>query len=498
MWKATVAHGFRLHARAARDAEGGAAGASRGEPHGPGGSARALSPPRGEPRTLEGASSSRRLTGRGVRWGWDTGARGGKAAASWGMSERERVYNTLLYVPLQVERLLSFGSAVCLTSFLDLFTQMPARIARAALGALAPARWRRPLSADALCDVCWALLIAVVWLSLSFISTSEIYHYIHGQVQEVIKLYGLLTILDVFDKIFLNLNVDCLEALGGSCAAVAGGTCSRGGRSFAEGPSPAAAARRSDWLRLGADFFVCAGVMLLHSFVLLCEAIAFSVAVTSESGNLMAILLSNNFNEIKSSVFKNMSVDKVWRMSILDIVERFHIVCALGFVLVHSMLVKGTMVPSPALAWQCASIVLIENVVDVLKHAFAGKLNDVKPGLYSEYLNDLCTKAADSRNENMHRVVNFVPLVPAVLLVRVAVPFARKIWKKACGLGMWKEALLGFALLYAALLLFQLALGWGLRKCAGLYRDYFEDPERPAVKRPWIVRTRAPPHQKVE
>lgn len=243
---------------------------------------------------------------------------------------------------------------------------------------------------------------------------------------------------------------------------------------------------------------MCAGVMLLHSFVLLCEAIAFSVAVTSESGNLMAILLSNNFNEIKSSVFKNMSVDKVWRMSILDIVERFHIVCALGFVLVHSMLVKGTMVPSPALAWQCASIVLIENVVDVLKHAFAGKLNDVKPGLYSEYLNDLCTKAADSRNENMHRVVNFVPLVPAVLLVRVAVPFARKIWKKASGLGMWKEALLGFALLYAALLLFQLALGWGLRKCAGLYRDYFEDPERPAVKRPWIVRTRAPPHQKVE
>ena len=418
------------------------------------------------------------------------------------MSERERVYNALLFVPLQVERLLAFGSVVCLASFLDLFTQMPLRLLRTAFGALLPAGalGRRALSADALCDLCWALLIAVVWLSLSFISTSEIYHYIHGQVQEVIKLYGLLTILDVFDKILLNLNVDCLEALGGSCAAVTGGACCRGGRAFEEGPSPSAVTRRSDWLRLGVDFSVCSTVMLLHSFVLLCEAIAFSVAVTSESGNLMAILLTNNFNEIKSSVFKNMSVNKVWRMSILDIVERFHIVCALLFVLVHSMLVKGTLVPSPALAWQCIAIVLIEAVVDVLKHAFAGKLNDVKPGLYSEYLNDLCTKVADSRNENMHRIVNFVPLVPAVLIVRVAVPFARKVWKKACSRGMWQEAAFGFASVYCALLLFHLGLGWSLRRYSASYRDYFADPARRSRKRPWIVRGRAPAqvHQKEE
>jgi hypothetical protein len=36
----------------------------------------------------------------------------------WGQSERDRVYNALVAVPYQLERLMLFGVAVCLDSFL--------------------------------------------------------------------------------------------------------------------------------------------------------------------------------------------------------------------------------------------------------------------------------------------------------------------------------------------------------------------------------------------
>ena len=38
--------------------------------------------------------------------------------AFWGQTERQRVYNAILYVPYQLERLLAFGLLICADSFL--------------------------------------------------------------------------------------------------------------------------------------------------------------------------------------------------------------------------------------------------------------------------------------------------------------------------------------------------------------------------------------------
>lgn len=403
---------------------------------------------------------------------------GSAADEEKGLSSRESVYNTLLFVPLQVERLLTFGNLMCLDAFLGIFTLLPLRLISSAAQFLLLGGVGNP--AHCARDLCWALQLgATVAFLLHFVHISEIYHYIHGQVQEVIKLYGFMTMLDIFDKILLNLHSDCLEALSASCTGVVESVQARKGLQ----------ARARGSVRLGLDLLAGTAVLMAHTFILICEAIAFSVAVTSGSTNLVAILLTNNFNEIKSTVFKNITVTKVWRMTVQDIVERFHVACALTFVVIHSMLLKGTFVPKWSLVTKCLYIIGIEMAVDIVKHAFAGKFNDVKPGIYSEYMRDLCIKATEEKSYNLHRPIGFVPLVPAALILRLAVPF----WSKArkAAVASFGEDNVEFWLLvagfYVAMLAAKLVLGWGLKRCAAYYVAYYTGAGRRALARSWIL-----------
>ena len=197
---------------------------------------------------------------------------GSAADEEKGLSSRESVYNTLLFVPLQVERLLTFGNLMCLDAFLGIFTLLPLRLISSAAQFLLLGGVGNP--AHCARDLCWALQLgATVAFLLHFVHISEIYHYIHGQVQEVIKLYGFMTMLDIFDKILLNLHSDCLEALSASCTGVVESVQARKGLQV----------RVRGSVRLGLDLLAGTAVLMAHTFILICEAIAFSVAVTSYS-----------------------------------------------------------------------------------------------------------------------------------------------------------------------------------------------------------------------
>lgn len=49
----------------------------------------------------------------------------------WGATERDVMYNSLIYVPYQLERLMWFGMAVCMDPFLSVFTTIPLRALKA-------------------------------------------------------------------------------------------------------------------------------------------------------------------------------------------------------------------------------------------------------------------------------------------------------------------------------------------------------------------------------
>ena len=63
--------------------------------------------------------------------------------------------------------------------------------------------------------------------------------------------------------------------------------------------------------------------MLLHSLLLYAHLTTLDVVVTSADSSIVALLVSNNFSEIKSAVFKKNSVDNLFDVACSDVCERF-------------------------------------------------------------------------------------------------------------------------------------------------------------------------------
>ncbi|XRA98190.1 Tapt1/CMV membrane protein receptor [Pycnococcus provasolii] len=386
------------------------------------------------------------------------------AAIASGLKERERVYNTLLYVPWQLERLLAMGLLVCFDSCLGLFTFLPWRLVFIArrIVAAGPGSLRRLLlgsttqqqhadgasSSDAsgdgeatllqpehVLDVFWALIIIVGVLFVSAFDVSVIYHYIRGQ--EMVKLYVVYTVLEILDKICCSFGSDALEALAGTTGRImAAGSGGGGGTPKQSFLSTAERTHTPIWY-LVSDFAVATVLVCVHATIILTQAITFNVAINSHNNALLALLISNNFAEVKGIIFKRMDVNKLWGMACQDVTERFHIFVCFSFVMMEMALRTGS---SWAHVNKVVSLGLTifgtEILVDIIKHSVLGKFNQIRPGVYSEFLKDMCEHASHFPASNqIHRGVMFNPLPPAVVFVRSLYPvvaFAyRRVRKKA-------------------------------------------------------------------
>ena len=432
------------------------------------------------------------------------------------LDERERVYNTLIYVPVQYERMVSFGLLLCLDSFLALFTLMPVRIIYSVYHSICKLRKKEPLRIipflrklanrnekskantsptlkedeesfeqtlpDYLCDFLWLGLILLSCSVLLQMKTSEAFHYIHAQ--EVIKLYVVLTMLEIFDKICGSLSFYCLENLAASCSMVLGGRSSRGGQQY-----PLSKGGRADTFRVSVDFFVTLLVMCIHCLIIMLEAVAFNVVLNSASSSLLALLVSNNFAELKGTVFKNMNVTRLWTLSIQDIVEHFHISVCLVFVLIENMLLTNAYLPSYQMTKQCAMILITEIVVDIMKHAFVGKFQNLKPGVYSEYLKDMCEKTVASSSINGYKIVKFNPLVPAAILLRIFWPLLARSWSNADTVLSKFSFLLSMLVVWVCLFGFKVVIGWSLQLIAKNYLEYYSTTRKLKGK-PWLLSSR--------
>jgi transmembrane anterior posterior transformation protein 1 len=50
----------------------------------------------------------------------------------------------------------------------------------------------------------------------------------------------------------------------------------------------------------------------MHAFVLFCQVITLNVAINGSSSTLFALMVSNNFVELKGSVFKKFAIDNLF------------------------------------------------------------------------------------------------------------------------------------------------------------------------------------------
>jgi Eukaryotic membrane protein family len=143
------------------------------------------------------------------------------------------------------------------------------------------------------------------------IDISIMYHWI--RVQSMVKLYLLIAIVEVFDRLMCSLGQDCLDSLYWNTT------------------------RRPWSTRLYVSIFVVLAYTALHSVLLFVHVATLNVAMNSDDQALLSLLIGGNFAEIKSTVFKKYNKASLFKITATDICERFKLALFLFLVLMLNL-----------------------------------------------------------------------------------------------------------------------------------------------------------------
>ncbi|CAL8286346.1 unnamed protein product [Arctogadus glacialis] len=322
---------------------------------------------------------------------------------------REKVY-TCLRIPKELEKLMTFGFFLCLDAFLYVFTLLPLRVLLALLRLLTlpccGLSGSRLLQPAQVCDVLKGLIMVLCYCMMSYVDYSMMYHLIRGQ--SVIKLYIIYNMLEVADRLFSSFGQDILDAL------------------YWTATEPKEKKRAH--IGVIPHFFMAVLYVFLHALLIMVQATTLNVAFNSHNKSLLTIMMSNNFVEIKGSVFKKFEKNNLFQMSNSDIKERFTNYILLLIVCLRNMEQFSW---NPDHLWVlCPDVIMViasEVAVDIIKHAFITKFNDISADVYGEYRASLAFDLVSSRQKNAYtdysdsvsRRMGFIPLPLALLLIKV-------------------------------------------------------------------------------
>ncbi len=311
-------------------------------------------------------------------------------------------------------------------------------------------------------DMLKGLLIICTCLILLRLDASRMYHWIRGQA--AIKLYVIYNLLEVCDRLFSAIGQDVLECLFSKEA-------------LERKPDGHSKILRPFWL-----FVLALTYTVIHSTALFYQVITLNVAVNSYSNALITLLLSNQFVEIKSTVFKKFEKENLFQLTCADIVERFQLWHMLIIIASRNIVETGglsaglqaftratpstnalpplitnssipittavpprsvssilprsfTLVPTvvstitsyaPAVSQVLGPFLAVlgsEMLVDWLKHAYISKFNNTRPAIYERFLDvlakDYYTNAFGDQNLTKRLGLPVIPL--SCLLIRASV-----------------------------------------------------------------------------
>lgn len=283
----------------------------------------------------------------------------------------------VIKIPLSLERVVMFGLLACLDSFLYTFTILPLRIIYSLYSLVSP---KVAFPSYRKGDLIKGSILAILLALLLKLDTSKIYHGIRGQA--AIKLYVMFNVLEIADKLCSAIGQDIMECLYSSTTL-----------------------KNSKRLLLFAVLAIIYGC--IHSLVLLYQIITLNVAVNSYSNALLTLLLSNQFAEIKSAVFKKFERENLFQLTCADITERFQLSAMLLVIGTRNVVEVNTtgIIPSSWAGWNrwlgalfgpAVVVVGSEVVVDWLKHAYVTKFNNIRPKVYQKFLDVLSIDYAEN------------------------------------------------------------------------------------------------------
>lgn len=310
-------------------------------------------------------------------------------------------------------------------------------------------------------DILTGLLMITTCCVLMYFDASRMYHWIRGQA--AIKLYVIYNVLEVSDRLLAAVGQDVLECL-----------FSR--EALERAPDGRSKIIRPFWL-----FLLALVYTVTHATSLFYQVMTLNVAVNSYSNALITLLLSNQFVEIKSTVFRKFEKENLFQLTCSDVVERFQLWLMLTIIASRNIVETGafnfigtlglgtgfsahsststnstpvstpprtassilpqsfTFFPSsilsslssvnsfiPTLAQVLGPFMVVlgsEMLVDWLKHAYINKFNNYRPAMYGRFLDVLAKDyyANAFGDQNLTRRVG-LPVIPlSCLFFRVSV-----------------------------------------------------------------------------
>ncbi|TVY86975.1 Endoplasmic reticulum membrane protein 65 [Lachnellula willkommii] len=290
------------------------------------------------------------------------------------------------------------------------------------------------LSSNHKADLLQGAVIICSCILLMKLDASRMYHNIRGQ--SAIKLYVIYNALEVCDKLFAALGQDIFE-------------CLFSNETLERDPDG-----RSKILRPLGMFVLALIYNVIHAGALFCQVITLNVAVNSYSNALLTLLISNQFVEVKSTVFKMFQKDNLFQLTCADAVERFQLWLMLIIIALRNIvelgglnivgnegdLAKDTTTPIrtnsilpnsftilPSWSGEVLSPFLLvlgsEMLVDWIKHAYISKFNRVKPALYQKFLDVLAKDYYSNAFVNQNLIKRLgLPVIPlSCLFIRSSV-----------------------------------------------------------------------------
>jgi Eukaryotic membrane protein family len=313
------------------------------------------------------------------------------------------------------------------------------------------------LQPDDKADILKGLLIITTCLMLMRLDASRMYHWVRGQA--AIKLYVFYNVLEVGDRLLSALGQDVLECL-----------FSR--EALERGPDGHSKVLRPFWL-----FLLALAYTISHATALFYQVITLNVAVNSYSNALITLLMSNQFVEIKSTVFKKFEKENLFQLTCADVVERFQLWLMLTIIASRNIVETGglsagitafgtssssfsplatnsssafnqpprsatsilpksfTLFPAilssltafaPSIGHVLGPFVVVlgsEMIVDWLKHSYINKFNNTRPAIYGRFLDvlakDYYSNAFADQNLTKRLGLPVIPL--SCLFIRASV-----------------------------------------------------------------------------
>ena len=309
------------------------------------------------------------------------------------LSQIATIENNLLNfvsVPHRLEQLLAFGFLISMDCFLYAVTFLPVKVVMSiaslcftvvhvvSKGSVPCPPFLRFNRAN-LYDLIRGVLILVSCTLLKRLSLGILYHWIRGQA--MIKLYVLIAIMEVFDRLLCSFGQDAFDCL-----------------------------YWNSRLRPSGRRMVGSGIIVLvyvcfHSVILYLHIATLNVAMNSSDQSLLTLLVSGNFAEIKGSVFKKFDKQNLFQLTCSDIIERFKLLLFLHLILLINLCQDGAGGIFKEFLKVAFIVLLGELFADWVKHSFITKFNNIKSTVYSDYTLILCGDlVGQEKHESTHAI----------------------------------------------------------------------------------------------